>query len=74
MIYARDGQAVAVATRAAADDKGQDGVYKRQTARDMKTRFLKSRLCSAGPDRCEACGLCEYGKEYARRMKAGEAQ
>ncbi len=43
--------------------------YTRKTVRDMTTRWLRSQLCSRGPKKCPTCGLCEYGKEYARRAQ-----
>lgn len=35
----------------------------------MSTNRLKARLCSLGPKKCPDCGLCEYGKEYAKRSQ-----
>lgn len=39
------------------------------TVRDLTMRSLKAQLCSiACPKRCGSCRLCEYGKEYVRRL------
>ena len=45
--------------------------YRCQTARELSTVMLKNRLCTLGPVKCPDCGLCEYGKEYARRTGKG---
>ena len=41
-----------------------------QTIRDISMVNIRHNLCSAGPGMCTRCKLCEYGKEYVRRMMA----
>jgi len=40
-----------------------------KTAKNMSKNQLRLRLCDAGPGRCAACMLCEYGKEYVKRSQ-----
>lgn len=73
MLDITDGRAVAKASAPQPFERPQY-YYTKQTAKDMKTRFLKSRLCEAGPALCLECGLCEYGKEYVKRRQHHENQ
>lgn len=43
----------------------------RNLPENLSRNMLKARLCSMGPGMCQRCGLCEYGKEYLRRVKEG---
>lgn len=43
--------------------------HKKQTLADLRMGKLKNYLCSCGPKMCARCKLCEYGKEYIRRMQ-----
>ena len=36
-------------------------------AEGMSARNLRRQLCSLGPVKCGACGLCAYGQEWVRR-------
>ena len=42
-------------------------------ASHMNDRILKNRLCEEGPEHCQECMLCEFGKEYLIREKRKEA-
>ena len=66
MIRAIDGTLIFHAVRPGRlPERGDD--YQVRTARELPTIMLKNRLCALGPVKCPECGLCEYGKEYARR-------
>lgn len=50
------------------------GLYTVKDARDMTDWALKCHMCDVGPGYCGECGLCAYGREYERRMKAVEIE
>lgn len=73
MIKAVDGTMIFHAVRPGRlPERDHGDYYQRQTMRELPTIILKNRLCTMGPMKCAECGLCEYGKEYARRAAAGE--
>ena len=43
-------------------------------AKEMKDSQLKWRMCDCGPDYCDQCGLCDYGKEWLRRHPESEGE
>lgn len=63
-----DGTPIFTATRPGALPEPDES--KRKRTQMLPTSMLRKKLCSLGPAKCAGCGLCEYGKEYARR-KAG---
>ena len=67
MIKGIDGTVIFHATRPGCLPERGDN-YKHQTARELPTGTLRNRLCALGPMKCAGCGLCEYGKEYSRRV------
>lgn len=42
-------------------------VYEPIQVEDMSTRRLRNKLCGMGTRHCAECGLCAFGREYAKR-------
>ena len=64
-----DGHIVIGAKQAKGQAQPRGRSYVRKTVAEMTTAYLRSQLCSMGPQKCRTCGLCEYGKEFSRRMQ-----
>jgi hypothetical protein len=72
MTKAIDGSMIFHATRPGRlPERDRGDYYERQGLRELPMVKLRNRLCALGPVKCAECGLCEYGKEYARRKREG---